>query len=107
MFKGSIVAIATPFKNGKVDEPTLRKLVEFQIKSGTNGIVPCGTTGESPTLTTEEHEHVIEVCIEAGQGRVPIIAGTGSNATAEAVILTKHAAKAGANGVFAGESLLQ
>lgn len=100
MFSGSIVAIATPFKNGKVDEAILRKLVEFQIKSGTNGIVPCGTTGESPTLSTEEHEHVIDICIQAAKGRVPIIAGTGSNSTAEAVALTKHAAKAGANGVL-------
>ena len=100
MFKGSIVAIITPFKNDKVDEPTLKKLVEFQINSGTNAIVPCGTTGESPTLSTEEHEHVIDVCIEAAKGRVPIIAGTGSNSTAEAVTLTKHAAKAGANGAL-------
>lgn len=100
MFSGSIVAIATPFKNGKVDEATLRKLVEFQIKNGTNGIVPCGTTGESPTLSTEEHEHVIDICVQAAKGRVPIIAGTGSNSTAEAVALTKHAAKAGANGVL-------
>lgn len=100
MFKGSIVAIATPFKNGKVDEATLKKLVEFQIKSGTNGIVPCGTTGESPTLDHDEHARVIEICIEAAAGRVPIIAGTGSNSTAEAVALTKHAAKAGADGVL-------
>lgn len=100
MFKGSIVAIATPFKNGKVDEPTLKKLVEFQIKSGTNGIVPCGTTGESPTLNNEEHEHVIDVCIQTAKGRVPIIAGTGSNSTAEAVALTEHAKKMGADGVL-------
>lgn len=100
MFKGSIVAIATPFKNGKVDEPTLKKLVEFQIKSGTNGIVPCGTTGESPTLNNEEHEHVIDVCIQTAKGRVPIIAGTGSNSTAEAVSLTEHAKKMGADGVL-------
>jgi 4-hydroxy-tetrahydrodipicolinate synthase len=100
MFKGSIVAIATPFKNGKVDEPTLKKLVEFQIKSGTNGIVPCGTTGESPTLNNEEHEHVIDVCIQTAKGRVPIIAGTGSNSTAEAVALTQHAKKMGADGVL-------
>ncbi len=100
MFKGSIVAIATPFKNGKVDEVTLRKLVDFQIKSGTNGIVPCGTTGESPTLNNEEHEHVIDICIQTAKGRVPIIAGTGSNSTAEAVALTEHAAKMGADGVL-------
>lgn len=100
MFKGSIVAIATPFQNGKVDEPTLKRLVEFQIKNGTNAIVPCGTTGESPTLNTQEHEHVIDVCIQTAKGRVPIIAGTGSNSTAEAVALTEHAAKMGANGVL-------
>jgi len=100
MFKGSIVAIATPFINGKVDEASLKKLVEFQIKSGTNGIVPCGTTGESPTLNNEEHEHVIDVCIQTAKGRVPIIAGTGSNSTAEAVALTKHAEKMGADGVL-------
>ncbi|MCB9757837.1 MAG: 4-hydroxy-tetrahydrodipicolinate synthase [Candidatus Omnitrophica bacterium] len=100
MFKGSIVAIATPFKDGQIDEPTLRKLVEFQIKSGTNGIVPCGTTGESPTLSNDEHTRVIDICIQTAQGRVPIIAGTGSNSTAEAVALTKHAAKMGANGVL-------
>lgn len=97
MFKGSIVAIVTPFKNGKVDEAKLKELVEFQIKNGTNGIVPCGTTGESPTLSNEEHERVIEVCIEAANKRVPIIAGTGSNSTREAIALTKDAAKAGAS----------
>jgi len=100
MFKGSIVAIATPFKNGAVDEAKLRELVEFQIRSGTNAIVPCGTTGESPTLSTEEHERVIKVCIEAARKRVPIIAGTGSNSTAEAVALTKHATKFGADGAL-------
>ena len=97
MFKGSIVAIITPFSNNVVDEDKLRELVEIQIKNGTNGIVPCGTTGESPTLTTEEHNRVIEVCIEAANKRVPIIAGTGSNSTAEAIHLTKHAAKVGAD----------
>ncbi len=100
MFKGSIVAIATPFKDGGVDEATLKELVEFQIKNGTFGIVPCGTTGESPTLSTAEHERVIEVCIKAANKRVPIIAGTGSNSTEEAVALTKHAAAAGANAVL-------
>lgn len=99
-FKGSIVAIATPFKEGGVDESTLKELVEFQIKNGTSGIVPCGTTGESPTLSTAEHERVIEICIKAANKRVPIIAGTGSNSTDEAVSLTKHAADAGANGVL-------
>ncbi|MDP2654567.1 MAG: 4-hydroxy-tetrahydrodipicolinate synthase [Candidatus Omnitrophota bacterium] len=97
MIGGSIVAIATPFKNDKIDEKRLKELVAFQIKNGTNGIVPCGTTGESPTLSYDEHNHVIDICIEAAKGRVPIIAGTGSNSTSEAVMLTKHAARAGAN----------
>jgi 4-hydroxy-tetrahydrodipicolinate synthase len=97
MFKGSIVAIVTPFKNDQVDEKTLRKLVDFHIKNGTSAIVPCGTTGESATLNYEEHERVIEVCIEHAEGRIPIIAGTGSNSTQEAVMLTRHAAKAGAS----------
>lgn len=97
MIRGSIVAIITPFKDGRVDEDKLRELVEFQIKNGTNGIVPCGTTGESPTLNHDEHNRVIEVCIEAAAGRVPVIAGTGSNSTDEAVALTQHAAKAGAD----------
>lgn len=100
MFKGSIVALVTPFKNGAVHEAKLRELVEFQIKNGTNGIVPCGTTGESPTLTTEEHERVIKICVEAANKRVPVIAGTGSNATAEAIALTKHAAQCGADGAL-------
>lgn len=97
MFKGSTVALVTPFKNDKVDEKKLRALVEFQIKNGTNGLLPCGTTGESPTLNYEEHECVIEIVIEAASGRVPVMAGTGSNSTAEAIMLTQHAAKAGAN----------
>ncbi len=97
MFKGSIVAIVTPFKDGRVDEKKLRELVEFQIKNGINAIVPCGTTGESPTLSTAEHERVIEICIAAANKRIPIIAGTGSNSTSEAVSLTEHAARAGAN----------
>lgn len=97
MFNGSIVAIVTPFKDGRVDEAKLKELVEFQIKNGTQGIVPCGTTGESPTLSTAEHERVIEICIQAAKKRVPIIAGTGSNSTEEAILLTQHAAAAGAN----------
>ncbi len=97
MFKGSIVAIITPFKDGRVDEDKLRELVEFHIQNGTNGIVPCGTTGESPTLNHDEHNRVIEICIDAVAGRIPVIAGTGSNSTAEAVALTQHAAKAGAD----------
>lgn len=97
MFKGSIVAIVTPFKNGKVDEKTFRDLIEFQIKNGTSGIVPCGTTGESATLSFQEHERVIEITVEQVNKRVPVIAGTGSNSTDEAIMLTKHALKAGAD----------
>ena len=100
MISGSIVAIVTPFKKGKVDEQKLAELVDFQIHNGTNGILPCGTTGESPTLSHSEHTRVIEICIEAAQGRVPVIAGTGSNSTAEAVDLTRHAADAGADAVL-------
>ncbi len=97
MFKGSMVAIVTPFKNGKVNEKKLRDLIEFQLKNGTSAIVPCGTTGESPTLSFAEHERVIEITIEQVKKRVPVIAGTGSNSTEEAIILTKHAAKIGAD----------
>jgi len=92
-----MVAIVTPFKNGKVDEKKLRGLIEFQIKNGTSGIVPCGTTGESATLSFEEHDKVIEITIEQVNKRIPVIAGTGSNSTEEAVMLTKHAAKSGAD----------
>ncbi|MFC1624576.1 4-hydroxy-tetrahydrodipicolinate synthase [Candidatus Omnitrophota bacterium] len=97
MFEGAMVAIVTPFKNGKVDEKKLRELVGFQIKNGTSAIVPCGTTGESATLSYEEHERVIEVAIEAANGKAPVIAGTGSNNTAEAIMLTKHAKASGAD----------
>jgi len=97
MFKGSIVAIVTPFRNGKVDEKKLRDLIEFQIKNGSSGIVPCGTTGESATLTFDEHEKVIEVTIKQVNKRVPVIAGTGSNSTQEAIMLTQQAARAGAD----------
>jgi len=97
MLKGSIVAIITPFQNGKVDEKKLSELVTFHIKNGTSAILPCGTTGESPTLTPKEHERTIEVCIEAANKKIPILAGTGSNATAEAITLTQHAAHAGAD----------
>ncbi len=97
MFEGSTVAIVTPFKNGKVDEKKLKELVEFQIKNGTSAILPCGTTGESATLTADEHDRVIEICIEAANKRVAVMAGTGSNSTQEAVALTQHAAKAGAD----------
>lgn len=100
MFKGAIVAIVTPFRDGKVDEEALRELIEFQIANGTDGIVPCGTTGESATLTHEEHDRVIEITINAVKKRVPVIAGTGSNSTAEALRLTKHAYEAGADGAL-------
>ncbi len=99
-FRGSITALITPFKDGKVDAPAFHKLVEWQIDQGTHGLVPCGTTGESPTLTHDEHRHVVELCVEAAAGRVPVIAGTGSNSTAEAVELTRHAQSAGADGVL-------
>ncbi|OGW51351.1 MAG: 4-hydroxy-tetrahydrodipicolinate synthase [Nitrospirae bacterium RBG_19FT_COMBO_42_15] len=97
MFKGSMVAIVTPFKNGKVDEKALGDLIEFQILNGTDGIVPCGTTGESATLSYEEHNRVIEFTIESVKRRVPVIAGTGSNSTDEAIMLTRHAKKAKAD----------
>jgi 4-hydroxy-tetrahydrodipicolinate synthase len=100
MFSGAIVAIVTPFKKGKVDERSLRELIEFQIKNGTDGIVPCGTTGESSTLSHEEHDRVIEITIDAVKKRVPVLAGTGSNSTDEALRLTKHAHEAGADGAL-------
>jgi 4-hydroxy-tetrahydrodipicolinate synthase len=99
-FQGSITALITPFKDGKVDTRAFQKLVEWQIDQGSHGLVPCGTTGESPTLTHDEHKAVIELCIAAASGRVPVIAGTGSNSTAEAVELTRHAKTAGADGVL-------
>jgi 4-hydroxy-tetrahydrodipicolinate synthase len=97
MFKGSIVAIVTPFKGNGVDEAKLKELIEWQIKSGTNGIVPCGTTGESPTLSPKEHERVIELTVKTVNKRVPVIAGTGSNSTAEAIQMSQHAEKVGAD----------
>ncbi len=97
MFTGSITALITPFRNGKVDEGAFAKLVERQIAEGTNGLVPCGTTGESPTLSHEEHRRVTEICIEVAKKRVPVIAGCGSNATDEAIGLMEHAQKAGAD----------
>jgi 4-hydroxy-tetrahydrodipicolinate synthase len=100
MFQGSIVALVTPFRGGKVDEPTLRKLVDMHVARGTDGIVPCGTTGESPTLSHDEHKRVVEIVIEAAAGRLHVIAGTGSNATSEAIDLTAHAKKAGATGAL-------
>ena len=95
-FQGSIVAMVTPFRNGAVDEAKVRELVEWHVASGTDGIVPCGTTGESPTLTHDEHKRVVEIVVDAARGRIPIIAGTGSNSTAEAIDLTRHAKAAGA-----------
>lgn len=97
MFRGSIVALITPFRNGELDEKTLQNLVEWHIEQGTHGIVAVGTTGESPTLSHDEHKHVVDLVIEAAAGRVPVIAGTGSNSTAEAIDFTDHAKKAGAD----------
>jgi 4-hydroxy-tetrahydrodipicolinate synthase len=99
-FQGSITALITPFKNGEVDEKAFRRLVDWQIDQGTHGLVPVGTTGESPTLSHEEHKRVIELCIETAAGRVPVIAGTGSNSTSEAVTLTRFAKQAGADGAL-------
>lgn len=100
MFKGSIVALITPFRDGAVDETAYRALIEWQIGEGTEALVPCGTTGESPTLNHAEHKRVVELCIEAAAGRVPVIAGSGSNSTAEAIELTQHAKDAGAAGAL-------
>ena len=97
MFKGSIVAIITPFKNGKLDVDTYISLIHHHLKNGTSGIVPAGTTGESPTLNHEEHMKVIELCVNECKGKIPVIAGTGSNSTNEAISLTKYAEKTGAN----------
>jgi 4-hydroxy-tetrahydrodipicolinate synthase len=95
-FQGSIVALITPFRNGQVDEPKLRELVEFHVTQGTDGIVPCGTTGEDPGLSHAEHERVVEVIVETAAGRLPVIVGTGSNSTAHTVDLSRHAERAGA-----------
>ena len=100
MFKGSMVAIVTPFKNGKVDEKALIDLIEFHIKSGTDVIVPCGTTGESATLSHDEHHRVVEITIKTVNKRVPVVAGSGSNSTEETISLTQFAKKAGADGVL-------
>jgi 4-hydroxy-tetrahydrodipicolinate synthase len=102
MFKGSLVALITPFANGKVNEKAFQDFVAWQIAHGTHGLVPCGTTGESPTLSHDEHKRVVELCVEVAKGKsggrqVPVIAGTGSNSTAEAIELTQHAKKAGAD----------
>ncbi len=100
MFKGSNVALITPFKNNGLDEEAYIKLIHFHIDNGTNGLVPAGTTGESPTLSHEEHQRVIDLCIKESNGKIPVIAGTGSNSTEEAISLTAHAEKAGANGAL-------
>jgi len=99
-FQGSFVALVTPFRNGKVDEAKLRELVELHIANGTDGLIPCGTTGESPSLNHDEHRRVVESVIEAARGRIRVVAGTGSNSTAEAIDLTKHAERAGAAGAL-------
>ena len=99
-FHGSIPALVTPFKDGKIDEPAFRSLVDWQIASGSNGLVPVGTTGESPTLSHEEHRRVVDICIDEARGRVPVIAGAGSNNTSEAVDLARHAERAGADAVL-------
>jgi 4-hydroxy-tetrahydrodipicolinate synthase len=100
MFKGSNVALITPFKDNNLDEENYIKLINFHLENNTNGLVPAGTTGESPTLSHREHEKVIELCINEVKGKIPVIAGTGSNSTEEAVALTKHAEKAGADGAL-------
>ena len=100
MFKGSNVALVTPFKNNKLDEETYIKLIHFHIENGTNGLVPAGTTGESPTLSHDEHEKVIELCVKESRGKLPVFAGTGSNSTEEAISLTTHAEKIGSNGAL-------
>ena len=100
MFKGSNVALITPFKNNGLDEEAYIRLIHFHIDNGTSGLVPAGTTGESPTLSHQEHQRVIDLCIKESNGRIPVIAGTGSNSTEEAISLTTHAEKAGANGAL-------
>lgn len=100
VFQGSMVAVVTPFKDGRVDETKVRELVEFHIKNGTDVLVPCGTTGESPTLSHDEHRRVIELAIQTANKRIPVVAGTGSNSTAEAIDLTRFAKNAGADGAL-------
>ena len=100
MFKGSIVALITPFKNNKIDEDRYASLIHYHISNGTNGLVPAGTTGESPTLDHDEHKKVIEIAVIESNGKIPVIAGTGSNSTSEAIELSQHAEKAGANALL-------
>ncbi len=99
-FQGSFVALVTPFRNGKVDEAKIRELVEFHVTNGTDGLIPCGTTGESPTLSHDEHHRVVELVIEAARGRIRVVAGTGSYSTSDAIEMTKHAERAGAAGAL-------
>lgn len=99
-FKGSFVALVTPFKKGKVDLDAFQQLVEWHIASGTHGLVPCGTTGETPTLSESEHKSLIKACVEAADGRVPVVAGAGSNATEKSVDLARYAEKIGADGIL-------
>jgi 4-hydroxy-tetrahydrodipicolinate synthase len=99
-FRGSFTALVTPFKNGAIDEKAFRDLVDWQIAEGTSGLVPVGTTGESPTLAHQEHEQVVEWCVDQARGRVPVVAGAGSNSTHEAIGLARHAEKVGANAVL-------
>ena len=96
-FKGSITALVTPFKDGAVDEAAFRSFINWQIQEGTSGLVPVGTTGETPTLSHKEHDRVVEICVEETKGRVPVIAGAGSNSTGEAVAFARHAEKGGAD----------
>ncbi len=100
MFRGSFAALLTPFRDGAVDEAAFQSFIDWQISEGTQGVVPCGTTGESPTLSHAEHRRVVELCIEVARGRVPVLAGTGSNATDEAITLTRHAKESGADGAL-------
>jgi 4-hydroxy-tetrahydrodipicolinate synthase len=100
MLRGSFTALITPFRNGRVDEEAFKRLVDWQIAEGTHGLVPVGTTGESPTLSHEEHKQVVELCIKTARGRVPVVAGAGSNSTAEAIDFSKHAKQAGADAVL-------
>ena len=100
MFRGLYTALITPFKSGTIDEKAFQSLVEWQIAEGVHGLVPCGTTGESPTLTYEEHKRIVSLCVEAAQGKVPVLAGAGANSTEEAIMFTRHAKQAGADGVL-------
>ncbi len=107
MFKGSMPALVTPFKNGTVDFDTLKRLVDWHVDQGSHGLVPVGTTGESPTLSHTEHEEVVTFVVKAAAGRIPVIAGAGSNNTDEAIRFLQHAEKAGARGGSRGDALLQ